>query len=70
MHGLVVRREGKKLLGRPKRRWKDNIKVHLREMGWGIDWIYVAQDRSRWLAVVNAVMNLYVQYIAGNFVTN
>ena len=68
-HGLVVRREGNKLPGRPKRRREDNIKMDLQEMGWGMDWNDVAQDRSRWRVVVNAVMNLKFQKIAGNFMT-
>jgi hypothetical protein len=52
---------GKKLLGRPKRRWVDNIKMGLIEIGLSVvDWIGVAHDRYRWRAVVNAVMNLRV----------
>jgi hypothetical protein len=48
-------------LGRPRRRWEDNIKMDLQEMGWGgMDWIDMAQDRNRWRALVNAVMNLRV----------
>jgi hypothetical protein len=49
-------------LGRPRRRWEDNIKMDLQEMGWGggMDWIDIAQDRDRWRAVVSAVMNLRV----------
>ena len=50
--------EGRRPLGRPRRRWEDNIKIDLREVGWDMDWIDVAQDKDRWLAVVNAVMNL------------
>jgi hypothetical protein len=57
---LVGKPETKKPLGRPKCRWKD-IKIDLREVGWdGIDWIDLAQDRDRWRALVNAVMNLRV----------
>jgi hypothetical protein len=53
--------EGRRPLGRPRRRWEDNIKMDLKEVGWeGVDWIHMAQDRDRWLAVVNAVMNLRV----------
>ena len=53
--------ERKRLLGRPRRRWEDNIKVDLQEIGCvGIDWIELAQDRDRWRAFVNAVMNLRV----------
>jgi hypothetical protein len=58
---LVGKPEGKKPLGRPRRRWVDNIKMDLREVGWdGRDWIDLAQDRDRWRAHVNAVMNLRV----------
>jgi hypothetical protein len=58
---LVRKPEGRRPLGRPKRRWEDNIKVDLREVGWGgMDWINLAQDRDRWRALVNAVMNLRV----------
>jgi hypothetical protein len=58
---LVGRPEGKRPLGRPRRRWEDNIKLDLREMG--IDeanWIHLAQDRAQWRAFVNTVMNLRV----------
>jgi hypothetical protein len=48
-------------LGRPRRRWEDNIKIDLREIGFGdVDWIHWAQDRDRWRALVNTVMNLRV----------
>jgi hypothetical protein len=48
-------------LGRPRRRWVDNIKIYLRKMGWdGVDWIDLAQDRDQWRALVNTVMNLRV----------
>jgi hypothetical protein len=57
---IVVRPEGKRPLGRPRSRWEDNIKMHLQELGWGMDWIELAQDRDRWRALVNAVMNLWV----------
>jgi hypothetical protein len=58
---LVGRPEGRKPLGRPRRRWEDNIKMDLREIGFGdVDWIHLAQDRDRWWALVNAVMNLRV----------
>jgi hypothetical protein len=57
----VGRPEGRRPLGRPRRRWKDNIKMDLREMGFGVvDWIHLAQDRDRWRALVNTVMNLRV----------
>jgi hypothetical protein len=55
---LVV---GKRPLGRPRGRWVDNIKMDLLEIGWGgVDWIALAQDRDKWRALVNAVMNLRV----------
>ena len=51
--------EGKRPLGRPRRRWEDNIKIDLQEVGCGgIDWIELAQDRDRWRALMNAVMEL------------
>jgi hypothetical protein len=53
--------ERKSPLGRPERRWVDNIKIDLREIGWdGVDWIDLAQDRDQWRALVNTVMNLRV----------
>jgi hypothetical protein len=57
---LVGTPEGRRPLGRPRRRWEDNIKMDLEEVGWGMDWIEVAQDRDMWRPVVNAVMNLWV----------
>jgi hypothetical protein len=57
---LVGRPEGRKPLGRPRRRWEDNIKMDLQEVGWGMGWIELAQDRDRWRSLVNAVMNLRV----------
>jgi hypothetical protein len=58
---LVGRPEGRRPLGRPRCRWEDNIKMDLQEVGWGgMDWIDMAQDRDRWQAVVNAVMNVRV----------
>jgi hypothetical protein len=54
-------REGKKPLGRPRRRWEGNTKTDLREIGWGgLDRIDVAKDRDLWMTVVNTVMNLRV----------
>jgi hypothetical protein len=59
---LVGKLEGKRPLGRPTRRWEDNIRMDLRETGWGgMDWIDLAQDRDQWRDVVNTVMNLRVQ---------
>jgi hypothetical protein len=58
---LVGRPEGRRPLGRPRRRWEDDIKIDLREIGFGdVDWIQWAQDRDRWRALVNTVMNLRV----------
>jgi hypothetical protein len=58
---LVGKPEGKRPLGRPRRRWMDNIKIDLREIGWnGMDWIDLAQDRDQWVALVNTVMNCRV----------
>jgi len=58
---LVGKPEGKRPLGRPRRRWEDNIKMDLQEVaGGGMDWIDLAQDRDRWRALVTAVMNLRV----------
>jgi hypothetical protein len=53
--------EGKGPLGRPRRRWVDNIRMDPGDLGWGdVDWIGLAQDRNRWRAVVNSVLNLRV----------
>jgi hypothetical protein len=58
---LVGKPEGKRPLGRPRRRWEDNIKMDLRDIGWGgMDWIDLAEDRDQWRALVNTVMNLRV----------
>jgi hypothetical protein len=58
---LMGKPEGRRPLVRPRRRWKDGIRMDLREIGWGsVDWIQLAQDRDRWLALVNTVMNLRV----------
>jgi len=58
---LVGKPEGKRPLGRPRRRWEDNIKIDLKEVGCGgMDWIGLAQNWDRWRALVNAVMNLRV----------
>jgi hypothetical protein len=57
----VGKPEGKRQLGRPRRRWVDNIKIDLREIGWdSMNWIDLAQDRDQWRALVNTVMNLRV----------
>jgi hypothetical protein len=53
--------EERRTLGRPRRRWEDNIEMDLEEGGWGgMDWIDLAQDRNSWRVLVNAVMNLWV----------
>jgi hypothetical protein len=58
---LVGKPEGKRPLGRPRRRWEDGIRMDLREIGLrGVDCVRLAQDRDRWRAVVSAVMNLRV----------
>jgi hypothetical protein len=58
---LVGRPEGRKPLGKPSLKWEDNNKMDLREIVFGdVDWIHWAQDRDRWLALVNTVMNLRV----------
>jgi hypothetical protein len=66
---LVGKLEGKRPLGRPRRRWVDNIKMDLREIGWdGVVWIDMAQDRDQWRALVNTVLNLRVPQNAGKFI--
>jgi hypothetical protein len=57
---LVGKPEGKRPLARPSRRCEDNINMDIQEVGLGNEWIYLAQDRDRWRALVNAVMNLRV----------
>jgi hypothetical protein len=63
--------EGKRPLRRPRLRWDDNIKLDLREIGWGVmDWIDLAQDRDQWRALVNTLMNLWVAYSVGKFLSS
>ena len=57
---LVGRPDGKGPLGRPIRRWEDNIKIDIQKVGGGGDWMELAQDRDRWRALVNTVINLRV----------
>ena len=58
---LVGKLEGKRPMGRPRRRWENNIKMDLQEVGFGgMDWIELVQDRDRWRAIVTAAMNLRV----------
>jgi hypothetical protein len=58
---LVGKAEGRRSLGRPRRRWLDDIRMDLVDVGWGdVDWIGLAQDRDRWRALVNSVLNLRV----------
>jgi len=58
---LVGKPEGKRPFGRPRRRWEDNIEMDLQEVGCrGMNWIELAQDRDRWRALVNALMNIRV----------
>jgi hypothetical protein len=58
---LVGKPEGRRPLGRPRRRWEDGVRMDLREIGLGgVDWIRLARDRDRWWAVESAVMNLRV----------
>ena len=58
---LVGKPEGKRLVGRPRHRWEDNIKMDLQEVGWGsMDWIDLAQNRDRLHAPVNTVINLRI----------
>jgi hypothetical protein len=58
---LVGKPEGKRPLGRPRRRYEDGIRIDLREIGWGsVDWIQLAQDSDRWRGLANTVMNLQV----------
>jgi hypothetical protein len=61
-YGILVRKsKGKRPLGRPRRGWVDNIKMHLREIEWdGVEWIDMAQDRDQWRALLNTVLNLRV----------
>ena len=68
---LVGKPEGRRPLGKPRRRWGDNIRTDLQEVGCVyMDWIGLARDRDRWRTLVSAVMNLRVPRNAGNFLTS
>jgi hypothetical protein len=67
----VGKPEGKRPLGRPRRRWVDNIKMYLREIEWyDIYWIDLAEDRDQWKALVNTVMDLRVPQNSVNFLSS
>jgi hypothetical protein len=68
---LVGKTKGKRPLGRRRCRWEDIIKMDLQEVGCkGVDWTELAQDRDKWWALVNAVMNFRVPYDSGNLLTS
>jgi hypothetical protein len=68
---LVRKPEGKRQLGRPRRRLEANIKMDLSEIGWdGMDWIDLAQDRDQWRALVNMIMSLRVPWNIGKFLSS
>ena len=68
---LVGKPEVQRPLGKPEHRWEDNIKMDLQEVRCGgMGWVNLAQDKDRWWALVNAVMNFWVSYGEGNFLTS
>jgi hypothetical protein len=65
---LIGKREGKRQLGRYRRRWEDNIRMYLREIEWeAVDWMHLSQDREIWRVLVNTVMNLRILKKVGNY---
>jgi hypothetical protein len=63
---VVGKPEGKRPLGRPRRRWEDNIIMDLTEIMWEVlDWMHLALDRDQWRALLNTVMNLWIPYTVG-----
>jgi hypothetical protein len=67
---LVGKPKGMRRLGRPRRRWEDNSRMDLREIGWrDVDWLHVTRDRDQWRAFGKTAMNLPVPESAGNFLT-
>jgi hypothetical protein len=63
--------EGKRPLGRSRGRWEDNIRIDLRETGWGgMDWIYLVQDNDQWRALVNPAMKFWVPQNGGKFLSS
>jgi hypothetical protein len=66
MQSFVGKLEGKRLFGRPRSIWEDNIKLDLEAIGSGVDWIGLTQDEEKWRDLVNAVMNLQFPYKAEN----
>jgi hypothetical protein len=59
---FVGKPDGKRTLGKPRRRWENNIRMNLMETRWeGVDWMHLGQDREQWRAVLNTVMNLLVR---------
>jgi hypothetical protein len=66
----VYRPEGRKRFGNPTRRWKNNIKMNIQAVEGGMTWIYLVQDKDRWWALVNAVINLQIPQKANGFLTS